>query len=748
MKKRESLLLGASFLILTFALTLASAVPALAQGGDWPEWRGPNRDGVSAEKNLPEKWTLDGENFLWRGPYGGRSAPVVWGNRVYVQNSSGTRENLQERVMCLDANTGKVLWERKFNVFLSDVPPHRTGWASPSVDPETENVYALSVGAMMMAFTKDGKPLWERSLTEEYGQITTHGGRTVSPVIDGDLVIVSGASFSWGANAGGSHRFYAFDKRTGETVYVTQPGGRPYDTTYAGVIIDEVNGTRLLISGTADGYVHALKPQTGEPVWGIELSKRGINTASLVIGDAVIVSHSEENLDTSEMGMLAAVDGTGKGKLTPASMRWNLKGVQVGYSSPVTDGERIYQVDNGANLLAFDAKTGKRLWTQKLGVVQKASLVMGDGKLYVGTESGKFFILLPRADGCDVLDENLLGTEGEPETITASAAISRGRVFFVSESAIYAFGKKVPDSTIRRSADRARAKSAATGEPAWVQVVPADLLVKPGQTTEFRARVFNAQGEFLREENAAWSLAQLEGEIKPDGTFTAAGTRPQAGQVTAMVGGLKGTAAVRVVPPLPWSEDFESVAVDRAPAHWVNATLKYFVREVEGNKVLVKRADNPFSFIERARGYMGPTDLHDYTIEADVMAEERRRQMGDAGVVAQRYQLALFGTHQRLELQSWQPETARTVVVPFAWKPDTWYRMKLRVENMPDGSTRARGKVWARSEAEPEQWTIEKVDRIGNRKGSPGIYGDALASQNAAQRAEIFYDNVRVTANQ
>ncbi|MGH9790486.1 MAG: PQQ-binding-like beta-propeller repeat protein, partial [Candidatus Acidiferrales bacterium] len=226
MKKRESLLLGASFLILTFALTLASAAPALAQGGDWPEWRGPNRDGVSAEKNLPEKWTLDGENFLWRVPYGGRSAPVVWGNRVYVQNSSGTRENLQERVMCLDANTGKVLWERKFNVFLSDVPPHRTGWASPSVDPETENVYALSVGAMMMAFTKDGKPLWERSLTEEYGQITTHGGRTVSPVIDGDLVIVSGASFSWGANAGGSHRFYAFDKRTGETVYVTQPGGR------------------------------------------------------------------------------------------------------------------------------------------------------------------------------------------------------------------------------------------------------------------------------------------------------------------------------------------------------------------------------------------------------------------------------------------------------------------------------------------------------------------------------------------
>ena len=121
--------------------------------------------------------------------------------------------------------------------------------------------------------------------------------------------------------------------------------------------------------------------------------------------------------------------------------------------------------------------------------------------------------------------------------------------------------------------------------------------------------------------------------------------------------------------------------------------------------------------------------------------------VGDAGVVAQRYQLALFGTHQRLELQPWQPETARTVVVPFAWKPDTWYHMKLRVENLPDGTTRARGKVWQRGEPEPAEWTIEKVDRIPNRKGSPGLYGDAPSHANAEQRAEIFYDNIKVTPN-
>ena len=101
------------------------------------------------ETGLLEKWALNGENFLWRAPYGGRSAPIVMGNRVYVQNPSGRGADLQERVMALDADTGKVVWEYKFNLFQSDVPPHRVGWASPAADPETGNIYALSGGAQV-----------------------------------------------------------------------------------------------------------------------------------------------------------------------------------------------------------------------------------------------------------------------------------------------------------------------------------------------------------------------------------------------------------------------------------------------------------------------------------------------------------------------------------------------------------------------------------------------------------------------
>ncbi len=284
------------------ALSMMFAVPSAAQGprqvslGDWPEARGPNRDGISLETGLPDSWDLKG-TLLWRAPYGGRSAPIVMGNRVYVQNPSGRGAALQERVMALDTESGKVAWEYKFNIFQSDVPPHRVGWASPAADPETGNVYALGVGATLVALSRDGKLLWERSIGEEYAAFTTHGGRTMSPLIDGDLVIVSAAVSNWGTQAARSHRFIALNKRTGQIVYVANPGGRPYDTAYASPTIATINGIRLLICGLGDGAVHAIKSQTGEKVWSAIISKRAINTGVVVSGNTVIVSHGDENLD-------------------------------------------------------------------------------------------------------------------------------------------------------------------------------------------------------------------------------------------------------------------------------------------------------------------------------------------------------------------------------------------------------------------------------------------------------------------
>jgi outer membrane protein assembly factor BamB len=707
-----------------FSLLLAVS----ASAGDWPDWRGPARDGRSAEKGLPEKWAP-----AWRAPYGGRSAPVIAGDRIYVMNAAGKGATLEERVMCLHADTGKVLWEHKFPIHSSDVPPHRIGWASPAIDREDGTVYAFGVGGTLVALSPAGKRLWERSLAEDFGLVTTHGGRTVSPIVDGDLVIVSGINSGWGAQARASHRFFAFDRRTGQTVWVSTPGGRPFDTTYAPPLIASVDGVRLLIQGSGDGAVHALKVQTGEPVWKYEISKRGINTGAVINGNTVFVSHSEENLDTNEMGVLAAIDARSKGAIGKDGVKWALKGFQGGYSSPIMDGDRILQIDNGANLFAFDAVTGRQLWKQNLGTIQKASPVIGDGKIYIGTESGRFFILRPHHDRCEILDQKLLGSEAAPEAIVASAGVSNGRIFVVSADAIYCLGKKSAAATPMKPEPIEKSD----GPVAHVQVSPTELILAPGESIELHARAFDARGRFIREEKATWSLEQLGGSIA-GGRYTApADGKPYAGQVKATVGSVSGVARLRVIPPMPYAESFDGLAPKTVPAFWINTTGKFEAREMDGQKALVKLADNAFT--KRARAYFGPDAWHDYTVEADVRAAEKRRQMGDAGVVAQRYQLILFGNHQRLELQSWQPETERTVLVSFPWKSETWYHLKLRVENLPDGKVRARGKAWPRDRPEPDAWTIERIDAVPNRQGSPGLYADAPF--------EVYFDNVKVVAN-
>jgi outer membrane protein assembly factor BamB len=724
------LTINSYFLISLFLL--APTVPS-----DWAEWRGPERDGISLERNLPTNWSPAGQNLAWKAPFGGRSAPIVLGDRVYLQNTAGKGELEQERLMSFDANSGKLLWEHRFNVYLSDVPPHRVGWASPVGDPATGNVYAFGVGGNLMGLNRDGKVLWERSLGEDFGLLTTHGGRTVSPIIDGDLVIVSGVTFQWGQHARGAHRFMAFDKKTGQTVWLSAPGGRPYDTTYAPPIIANVNGTRLLIQGASDGVVYAIKPQTGEPVWKYEISKRGLNTGVVVHGTDAILTHSEENLDSNEMGMIVAVYAGSKGEIKKEQIKWRTYGWQGGFSSPVLDGDRLYQLDNGANLAAFDVNTGKELWLKNLGTVQKGSPVLADGKLYVGTENGKFYILKPGATGCEILDEDQLGTEALPEPIIGSPAISNGRVYVVSDSNLYAIGRKATATAHQPGPVEGLPNP---NRPAThVQVVPTELILKPGEKVNFRVRLFDEQGKFIREEPAAtWSLDQLKGTIAGGQFVVASDAIAQAGLVKATVGSITGSAGVRVFPPLPWVENFDQLAVNTIPPTWVNSTPKYAVREVAGNKVLVKTTEGS-SLASRARAYFGPSDLSNYTVEGDVFATQKRRQQGDAGVIAQRYVLTLYGNSQMLHLEPWQPETKRTVTIPFAWKPDTWYRMKLEVENLADGKTRARGKVWLASETEPAAWMIERIDPIPNRQGAPGIFGNALA--------EIYFDNLKVYAN-
>jgi outer membrane protein assembly factor BamB len=714
------------------------------------------RDGVSVEKNLPEKWSLAGDNLAWKQPFGGRSAPVVVGDRLYVQNPYGKAATEMERIMCLSASTGKVLWEYRFNVFSTDAPTHRVAWSAPVVDVPTGNVYAQGVDGQMIALDgKTGKLIWTRYMTEEMGAITTHGGRTVTPIVDGDLLIVGFVSFAWGVHSGGAYRILAFDKKTGDIQWVAQPGGRPTDTVYSSPIVGIFNGLREFIIGGSDGAGHALKPQDGEWIWSYPLAKRGINTDFVMKGNLVYGSHSEENFTTSEMGLIAAIDATQKGNIKAPV--WDVKGFQGGYSSAVVVGDIYYQVDNGAQLYAYDANNGKELWKQNLGTVQKASLVYGDGKLYVGTESGKFWILKPSREKCEVISEVALAarrTDGSPdEQVLASAAISGGRVFVVSTDYIYAIGKAGSKDTTK--APTVPPPSAGSSDPTYMLVTPTEVMLKPGESVQLHAKLFDANGGFLREDKATWTInppqktlpnsapiiSKLPGAVA-DGKYTApADAKLAAGEIQAKVGSLTAVSRLRVIPPMPYSEDFDSLELGQVgvPAAWVNALGKYEIREVNGSKALVKlRIELPFR--ERARTFFGQPDWKNYTIEADVSSQDKRRQMGDAGLIAQNYTMILIGNAQRVELESWSYEGERTVKADFPWKPDTWYHMKLEAQNMPDGKVRVRGKVWPRGEAEPAAWLVQRVDdALGVKQGAAGIYGNALA--------EVYYDNLKVTPN-
>ncbi len=718
-------------------LGVVVVVPVLA-AQQWPESRGPMRDGTSAERNLPTRWSPSGENLAWTLPFGGRSAPVVHGNRLYLQTTtSGDVSTTQERLVAVDVATGRVVWEQKVSQYLSDVPQHRAAWASPAVDPQTGNIIMFTISAELLAYSPDGKLLWSRSLPEEYGAITTHGGRTTSPIIDGDKVILNTLLQGWGDLGRPGNRYFAFDKTTGQTIWVSSPQVRHYDTNFSSPILATIDGVRQMIVGGTDGAFYGLKVNTGERVWRLEVSKRAILNSALVRGTTLFITHGEENMDTTEMGMVAAIDLAGKtGEIPLTALTWKVNRFMPTFASPVLNGNQLISIDNGAIIGAFDTTNGKELWTRSLGTLQKGSPVLADGKLYVGTENGKVYILRPTATGVEVLDEDVLGNPSDPEVIFASPVVAGGRVYVASMDRLYAIGPKASPAPARPTPPVV--VPASTEAPAVVQVFPYESLLDGGQSQSFSLKLFDAKGNFIRTAKASeaqWTVDQLEGTVSPEGRYAAPATGT-AGLVKATIGGITGQARVRVVPALPWSIDFEGM---KATPSWWTSNMKGSPRELDGTTALVRPRDDTVG--RRTKFLMGKPEWSDYTVEVDVRGVEMRRQRGDVGLINQRYVLMLFGNNQKIELQPWQAANEMTVSVDkFDWPVNTWYRMKLRVQNRADGTTLVQGKVWPTAQPEPAAWTIEKVDRIPHRSGAPGLYGDGIS--------DVFFDNFKVYRNQ
>ena len=748
-------------------LVTAWLVGPAARAENWLHWRGPHQNGYSDDKDLPAKWSPkpDGanSNLVWKQPFGGRSSPLIMNGRLYFMNNAGEGLTEQERVLCLDAETGKLIWEHRFNVFFTDIVSARLGWAAMAGDPETGKVYAHGVQGLFICFDRDGKILWSHSLTEEYGRISGYGGRINSPVVDGDLVIMGMVNASWGDQARGGNRFVAFDKRTGVPVWWSQPSENLRGTYSSIPVVKAINGVRLLITGTSGGEVLAMKVGTGEPVWSFQVGAKSVNMSPVVEGTRVYIGHGEENLDTTEQGRVVCLDAgmvqDGKPKLV-----WKVDGITAKYSSLILHEGRLYVTDESGRIFCLNADTGEQLWRYKFGGTSYGSPVLADGKIYVGEVKGRFHILKPGPKRCDELHSQFFRSpDGTSIEINGSPAVANGKVYFMTSDEIYCIGK-ASTSPAKPAAGQGLTppKPTAAGKPAHLLVYPADVVLLPGQSTDFKLRAYDATGTFLKEVKAeGWSLPAppappgssaapppLQGAISADGKLTVAQAPPgQFGTVLAKAEGLTARARVRVVPPIPMHQDFQKVPEGRTPGGWVNAPGKFAVVTDNGAKVLKKLANNPNPLLARAYTFFSGPEAREYTVEADVMGAKKGEDMPDLGIVNSRYTLLLDGNKQRLRIASWEALPRVDHKLEFPWKPGVWYHLKLTVTQ--DGpKAKVLGKVWPRGEKEPEAWTTTFDDPSPNREGSPGLYAYATGIlENEQEGAVGYFANVVVTPN-
>ncbi|MFQ5528200.1 MAG: PQQ-binding-like beta-propeller repeat protein [Thermoanaerobaculia bacterium] len=706
---------------------------------EWSNWRGPWRTGVSPETGLISSWSLDGENLLWRRPWVGRSTPVVLDARVCANGRTGEGVYRQEIVACFDVATGDQIWEHRFNVFHTSVPWTRVGWAHVTGDSETGYLYVQGVGGIFLCLdSATGEVIWERRLIEEFGFMEGYGGRTQTPFVDGDKIIVTFSNTSWGPEGRPLHRFRAFDKRTGELLWVAQPAPSQADkNTQSTPNLMVVGDRRLIVAGNGGGGIYAVEAETGEPVWGFQLSKRGINSSVVVDGTRVYVSHSEENVDEGTMGRLVAIDGTGAGDVTRTHEIWRAP-ISAGFTTAALADGVLYVVDNSANLHAVDAATGEEKWQLNVGRVGKGSPVWADGKLYLTEVNGRVVIVEPSETEGIILDtEEIKMPDGRAAEIYGSVAIADGRIFFTTEEGLYAIGDPDAASTSSASPEMPEADIAGSGPPASIRVLPGEVQIRADESVDFRVVAFDAAGRPLGERDASWTLAGLAGSVDTQGVYSPGpNATSDTGMIVATLGDLEAKGRIRVLDHLPLEEDFESTEPGSRPSYMMAYLARFAVADLDGNRVLTK-GPSPIK-IHRHITFLGHRDETDYTIEADIMGTKDRRRMPDIGLINSGYTFDLLGDHQRIQVRSWQAGLRMMQQVDFDWEPDTWYRMKFQVFEQ-DGWAQVRGKVWPKGKDEPAAWSLSATDPLPITSGAPGLSGFSPTP--------LYYDNIRVTRN-
>jgi len=398
---------------LSFALLLLTA--GFATAGDWPQFRGPGGSGVSDETGLPTTWGPD-ENVKWKAELPGRSvaSPAVFGNKVFISAASGPR---MERLhaLCLDADTGKVLWHRQFTATGSTSCHPKTSMAAPTPCVNADGVYFLFATADLAAFDPDGNLRWYRSLASDYPDISNQIGMAASPILWKDFLIVP-------MDTVGESFLAAVDTKYGKNVWKTE---RPKDINWVTPTLRAV-GDRAEVIFQSPAETRAYDAATGKKTWSVAAPGASVPTAVLS-GDEVLLPVD---------GGLACLRPNGD-KMT---QRWKSSKLATGYTSPLVYRGRVYGIGRAGTLISADLKTGKDVWSERVGKGKGqfwASPVAADGMVFTFDDTGVCTVVEAGGDRAKVVATNDLKAE-----IMGTPAIARKAIYIPTATGLYCIAKK------------------------------------------------------------------------------------------------------------------------------------------------------------------------------------------------------------------------------------------------------------------------------------------------------------------
>jgi outer membrane protein assembly factor BamB len=362
---RSLLLISIAALSLCF-----STLSVTTSASDWPQWRGPERNGISPETGLLRQWPSGGPKLLWQlNDIGdGYSTPAVVGTRIYLMSNRGLQN---EFVQALSTQDGKVIWTTRVgNVGNPDQnPSYPKARSTPTVDGAL--VYALgSDGDLACLDAKTGKIRWQKSIRKEFGGQPGEWAYSESPLVDGDVVVVT--------PGGAQATIVALNKKTGALIWKSAvPGGDA--AGYASAITVQANGRKQYVQFLSKGLV-GVDAKTGQFLWRYaEVAKGPAQMWTPIARDGSVYAGAN-----GVGGGLVRLKTGGGG--VAAEQVYFERGLPNGVGGAVLIGDHLYGTEAGQKLVAMEFATGKVKWQAES--IGWSSVVYADGLLYLHGVNG------------------------------------------------------------------------------------------------------------------------------------------------------------------------------------------------------------------------------------------------------------------------------------------------------------------------------------------------------------------------